>query len=61
MSRQVELALFYEAKLDVAALPRNIIETVFALDETIFTTTCALQLNPPRHDKRPMGSGYHSC
>ena len=51
------------AKLDVAALwqPRNLIETVFFLDEAIFTKACALQLNPPRHNERPIGDGYHSC
>jgi hypothetical protein len=32
-----------------------------SLDEAIFTKACALQLNPPRHNKRPMGDGYHSC
>jgi hypothetical protein len=49
-----------EPQLDVAALPRNIFEIFFALDETIFTTTCAVQLNSPRRNKRLMGAGDHS-
>ena len=37
------------------------LKSFFALDETIFTTVCARQLNSPRDNKRPMGSGYCSC
>ena len=40
---------------------RNIIETVSLCDETMFTSTCALQLNSPRHNKRLMGGGCYSC
>ena len=49
------------AKLDVAAcLHETQLKPFLALDETIFTTASALQLNSLRHHKRPMGDGYHS-